>query len=350
MKPSNKILLEVTAWILLFVLFNYIFRTQTRGTALLLSTEVTLWMLLLAKVNSRILLPQLLRPGLRFQYIFLVVVMLILTILFTKFVLLTSFNFYTFSDVHSTNIELVSRKRVNGVVVLLINVFVVFWTTVVYIYEKNAADREWLFQVQLEKKNAELKLLQTQVSPHFLFNSLNNLYSVLILQPEKSKDHVERLISLMRYLTYDQTNDKIPLKKELDFIDDYIFFQHEKDDRRYEVIQHVSVQNTHALIEPRILISFIENAFKHAYDPEGKSRIELSILQEGNDFIFEVINDCSDFENNQQKNGYFGMGLRNSEEIISFVYQDRHELVTEQTAGTYSVKLKLKDLFSYAQT
>lgn len=350
MKRRNKILLEISGWILLFGFFNYVFRTQTPMTAVLLSTEVTIWILLLSKVNSKVLLPQLLKPGLRFIYISLVIFMVIMTFVFTKYFLLTTFNSYTFSDVQSLNVEFVSRKGINLVVILLFTIFIVFSNTVIYIYRKNAEDRELMLQVQLEKKNAELKLLQTRVSPHFLLNSLNNLYSVLILRPEQSKDHVERLISLMRYLTYDQANDKIPLKKEIDFIEDYIFFQNEKDDQRYEVTQHIAINNPFALIEPRILTSFIENAFKHSYHPERKSRIELSIVQEENDFVFEVINDCSDFKNSKNQNGYFGMGLKNIEEIISFVYKDRYELITVQKEGKYWVKLKLNNLFKHAQT
>ncbi len=154
---------------------------------------------------------------------------------------------------------------------------------------RNERQKRELIESQL---STELKFLKTQVNPHFLFNTLNNLFSIA----QKNKDEetangISKLAGLMRYMLYDSTVTKVPLEKEIKNITDYITLAKLRYTRE-EVIVNISEKGelSKVLIAPMILLPFIENAFKHGVDIEKTTTISIEIEAAGDKIIFQCIN------------------------------------------------------------
>ena len=305
------------------------------------------WLILLAKINTKWLVPLVLIKGKKVLFIALIMLTSFLSVIITRKIILTEFSGgYIFENVRLSEVSITSRKGIHTTVIQLASLATLLSTTIIQIYKKNRETEKQMAQVALAKKEAELKLLRTQFNPHFLLNTLNNLYSVAITKPAKSTAHIERLISLMKYLTYDLTDDRIELIKELDFIDDYIFFQTEKDSERFNVKKTISIAQPNAKIEPRILIPFVENAFKHAYHPEKKAQIQLNCVQVAHHLEFTITNTTSDFVRNKKEEGYFGLGVDSTIQLLDSVYGQNKNIEVRSEEYVYSVKLTINNIFS----
>ncbi|MCK5702992.1 MAG: histidine kinase, partial [Cyclobacteriaceae bacterium] len=123
--------------------------------------------------------------------------------------------------------------------------------------EKEAAD------LKSENLNSELKFLRSQINPHFLFNALNNIYSLSLIKSEKTPDVILKLSDMLRYIIYDCNGDRVPLGKEINYIKNYIDLQKLKDDQMTNIEVNFEDTDLKCMIAPMILIPFIENSFKH---------------------------------------------------------------------------------------
>lgn len=348
MKTGTKLLIEVTIWVLTYLLLLFLFRTQRPEIQQLIAIECILWLYFVTFINSTVFIPKFLINGKRIVYLLLTFLVLILSFVIARRFLLTEQNGYLYHHIKSPDPSLSSRRGIHMTVFQLLTIAFFLGSTVIQVYKKNKQTQEEMMQVALEKKDAELKLLRTQFNPHFLLNALNNLYSVVIIRPDHSKKHIERLISLMKYLTYDQTDNAIPLSKELNFIDDYIFFQVEKEKQRFEVQKNFDIKDTESGIEPRVLIPFVENAFKHSYHPEKMSRIEINCIQQTNDLAFSIINSKSNFTHGKKEQGYFGVGVDSTQQILQSVYGNMCQITFGNDDKTYSVEIIFKNFFQHA--
>lgn len=183
----------------------------------------------------------------------------------------------------------------------------------------------------LQKENTfyKLRYFRTQLSPHFLFNTLNSIYSLSLSKTDKVPEVVIRLADIMRFLIYECTEDKIPLDKEIEFIRNYI----EIERIRYDAdIQFTVEGNTESvMIEPFLFISFIENGFKHAIDNSfAKPFIYITLKVNPNQIALNVINNTSlELENQAKK--IQGKGLVNSKTVLELLYPDAYALDIIQT-------------------
>lgn len=190
---------------------------------------------------------------------------------------------------------------------------------------------------ELEKNNfeAELKNLKSQLNPHFLFNTLNNIYSLIAFSPEKAQQSVHELSKLLRYVLYDNNQHFVALGKELDFIHNYIELM------RLRLPAHVDVKvelppagNEDVRIAPLLFISLIENAFKHGVSHTAPSFIHIAVRREEDDKITCTIQNSYFPKNGQDKSGS-GIGLANMEKRLELLYPDRHLLRCEQVGDRY---------------
>lgn len=181
-------------------------------------------------------------------------------------------------------------------------------------------------QITLDKTAAELTLLRNQLQPHFLFNVLNNLLSMVDqAKNPRLADSLDRLSGLLRYVVYDISDQRVPVQKEIDFIRNYAELQllrFEKDEVDFEL--NLTGMYNEQLIEPGIFISFIENAFKYGTEPEQKSRIDANFdLSEPKKVFFSITNPIFRIT---EPNHHTGIGLVNTKERLALVYPDRHYL------------------------
>lgn len=195
-------------------------------------------------------------------------------------------------------------------------------------------------QSELKLREAELKLLKGQINPHFLFNTLNNLYSLSLEKSDKTPDLLIRLSDMLSYITYDCASDKVPLTKEVDFISNYIELQKV----RYETCRisfAVTGELDNKQIAPMILHTFVDNSFKHGTDIDSENTwIHITITAKDEFLFLAVINSIrSDYEN---KKDHTGIGLDNTNKRLDLLYPDKYDLVVNDSNEKYSVFLKLE--------
>jgi hypothetical protein len=198
--------------------------------------------------------------------------------------------------------------------------------------------RERMYSFQQDKVNAELSGLKAQINPHFLFNSLNSLYALSVKKDERMGDAIINLAGLMRYIIKDATEDKIPLQRELDYITNYIELQQSRIGDT-AIVQFSKRGEAEQLeITPLILITFIENAFKHGVNPEERSEIDIAIDVHDSEITLKVTNNKV---HNQSPEASMGIGLRNTQRRLDLLYADRHKLTIHENALVYMVHLSI---------
>jgi LytS/YehU family sensor histidine kinase len=192
--------------------------------------------------------------------------------------------------------------------------------------------------VETHKITAELSFLKAQLNPHFLFNSLNSIYSLANKKSDHTTDAIVTLSELMRYMIYETDKEFVSLQKEIDYIKNYISLQNLrlKDSSGLRFNVHGNLDQK---IEPLLLISFIENAFKYGTDYTGKTNINIKIIVEENNLTLKVSNYISLKEKNNPKSGF---GIQNVESRLNLLYPNSHTLKIEELDNLYKVELLLK--------
>jgi len=199
--------------------------------------------------------------------------------------------------------------------------------------------------IKAEQKESELNLLQSQLSPHFLFNVLNNLYGISIEEHQRIPGLLLKLSNLLRYSVYGSGKQFVPLKDELEYVKNYIEFEQIRiSDRLLLTTDIEQVNDVNISIAPLVLIVFVENAFKHAKNSLTQ-KIDISIsLNISGDFIcFKVSNSCQNPEVEDaglRENS--GLGLANTIKRLHLLYGDDHNLIQEKSAERYQIELRLK--------
>jgi sensor histidine kinase YesM len=210
--------------------------------------------------------------------------------------------------------------------------------------------RDYLMEMrkkkEIENKNmeAELCMLATQLHPHFLFNTLNNLYSLSLSGSPKTSVSLQKINGLMKYILYECGQPEINIKKEINLIDNYLELEKLRYDKRLKVSFVNNVQNNDLLIAPMILFTFVENCFKHGSSKAtGSSYINIMVSTTESNLIFHAENSIPDFIDNK-KNGHAGLGLENVKKRLAFLYPDRHSLEISHEVNRFRVELTIKNL------
>lgn len=195
--------------------------------------------------------------------------------------------------------------------------------------------------LEKEKLETELKFLKTQIHPHFFFNTLNNLYSLVLRKSDKAPDVVLMLSELMRYVLYDSNAPKVSLEKELKHIGNYINLEKLRLPTGSELKFDVAGNTSIMAIEPMLLIPIIENCFKHVSSAsDGKCWIHISIDVADNQLT--LITENSTEGSAVQEEDRQGVGLRNVQRRLELLYPERYELKVISDGFSYLCKLKLQ--------
>lgn len=194
---------------------------------------------------------------------------------------------------------------------------------------KHFDEENLIASLQKDNANFKLKYLRSQLNPHFLFNTLNSIYSLSLQKSDKTPEVIVKLSDLMRYMIYDCDEEKISLNKEIEFIRNYIDI--EKVRYKADVRFSVEGETEGIMIEPFLFISFIENGFKHAFiNSYNDAFIYVTIKVTPGQIILNVINNTNiDLETQSKK--IYGTGIRNSKSLLELVYPDSYALDIIQT-------------------
>lgn len=197
--------------------------------------------------------------------------------------------------------------------------------------------------INLEKDNIRLELdyLKSQVNPHFLFNVLNSIYSIVIDSEPRAAQIVLKLSDLMRYSLYEASNDRVPLQKEIQFIRDYVELEKIRHKKSTRINFHVEGNPDGLQVPPFLLITFVENAFKHGVSSTIKSSwVEINLSIQNGVLEFKVEN--SKPEKLKQDNTQGGIGLWNVRKRLDLLFPNKYQLSIENNASTYQVQLSIQ--------
>lgn len=194
-------------------------------------------------------------------------------------------------------------------------------------------------QSEQDRLQTELSYLKAQINPHFLFNTLNSIYSLAIEKSDATADAIVQLSSFMRYVIRDAQNDLVPLNKELDYIGQYVALQKIRLDDTVQVQYQSSGVASQQTIAPLLLISFIENAFKYGVNPEGQSTIVIRVTVKGNQLQLFVYNQKVRTSPSDENAG--GIGLRNTKARLELLYSNRYKLDIQDSEDTFTINLTL---------
>jgi two-component system, LytTR family, sensor kinase len=208
------------------------------------------------------------------------------------------------------------------------------WLTMAELQQK-------LLQVEKENIDIELKALKSQINPHFLFNTLNSIYSLSLDKDERLPQTVLKMSGIMRYYLYESKEDFVPLQKEIQVLNDYIDLQRIRSSEKLQVKKTISVDGENKCIAPLLLLTFVENAFKHgAKSSTAESFINIRIALKEENFYFSIQNNKG-LVDDVPGNNYSGLGLQNVKRRLELIYPSKYQLQIDDTDKVFSVTLKL---------
>ena len=340
----TSIIVQTTVWLVLFGFLLFMGgQFNTWITALYKAALIIGLLVILTYVNAFVLIPKLFNS----QWIIIYFITISCLILFSIYIS-NNFIFKDYTDIKITMFNKLNnqKKVVDGSIlfqplILILSISSFFISSIVVLIKEINTQKRKQLEIEIEKKSSELKILSSQFSPHFLLNSLNNLYSISKLKPHKVSEHIERLSSLLTNIIYEHKDEKITIEKEIDFIENYTYFQQEKADDLFEVTKNFEQVDKLLQIEPRLLIPFVENAFKYAYHPSKTMKVDLSMESDGNEFHFKISNDISNYERREKEDGYFGVGIDSVKQLLENQYPNKHQLEITDRDRKYTVSLKI---------
>ncbi|MCR5574771.1 MAG: histidine kinase [Bacteroidaceae bacterium] len=193
--------------------------------------------------------------------------------------------------------------------------------------------------MQQKKTEAELVWLKNQLNPHFLFNTLNNISSLVQIDADVAQDNITRLSSLLRYALYESNKPLVPLRDEVSFMENYINLMKLRCNERTTVDTQFEVPKQSVDIAPLLFISLLENAFKHGTSNHLPSFIKAQLQVIDGTIVFTC--DNSNFPNEEKRTGK-GVGLENLRRRLELLYPDRHEYIHTLENNVYHVEVKIK--------
>lgn len=188
-----------------------------------------------------------------------------------------------------------------------------------------------------EQFKTELAFLKSQVNPHFLFNTINDIYSLTQRQSEEAPDALLKLSELLRYMLRESDEAHVPLNKEIEYLENVIELQRIGQKGMSFINFKVNGQVSDQKIAPLILINFIENAFKHGVFKDADEPIEIELDVNGGQFRLHIKNKV----NTMRKDKTGGIGLTNVKRRLALIYPQKHELLIDQQNSTFTVDLKI---------
>ena len=194
-------------------------------------------------------------------------------------------------------------------------------------------------QLESEHLKSELDFLKAQINPHFLFNTINNIYVLIEEDKKLASLTLLRFSELLRYQLYDCNAGKMPVSKEIEFLNNFIRMEQLRTGDQVLVELQMDPEPGYFEIAPFILLPFVENAFKHvSHDDARKNTIFINSHMDQGVFHFSVINSCDD---RPETAGRSGIGLANVKRRLELIYPDKYELDIQKKNGFHQINLKL---------
>lgn len=229
------------------------------------------------------------------------------------------------------------RNRADIVSIIL---FITVWSlgTAICIIRQWRITEQKMIQAEADKANAELSFLKAQINPHFLFNTLNNIYSLAITKDDNAAASIMKLSNIMRYVTDDVHEDFVPLDNEIEYLDDYIDLQKMRLGSTTIIDFSVQGNTSTKKIAPLLLMTFIENVFKYGISKHEASVITIKITATETSIDFFCQNRLFEKKRNIERTG---IGLSNTRQRLQHLYMNKHVLNIDEGNNLFTVQLSL---------
>ena len=196
-----------------------------------------------------------------------------------------------------------------------------------------------MVQIAREKAEAELNFLKSQINPHFIFNSLNAVYFLIAKENQEARGALQKFSDMLRYQLYETNGKSIPIEKELSFIRDYMELQQLRLDEKYDIQLRLDESVKGFMIEPLLLISFVENACKHvSHHQQKRNLIKVEATLKEDLFCFRVTNSK---ENASPGSTPGGIGLNNIKRRLELLYPGKYDLFIQNSDDMFLVNLQI---------
>lgn len=190
-----------------------------------------------------------------------------------------------------------------------------------------------------ERVKSELAFLRNQLSPHFFMNTLNNIHALVDINAEEAKESIIRLSKLMRHLLYDSDQERIPLIKEIEFIESYVDLMKLRFSEKVKIDFTFNFTESNILLPPLLFTSLIENAFKYGISYQNDSFIDIQLSSTENELSFSIRNSIAEAINTDENNS--GIGLENTRKRLDLIYGNNYQLNITNVGDIFTVQLKL---------
>ena len=203
----------------------------------------------------------------------------------------------------------------------------------------------WYEELKLKEEllkrthSMELELVKSQLDPHFLFNSLNNIDVLITKDPEEASEYLKKLSDILRFMLYQTKDEEIPLCEELEYIEQYIELQKIRTANTNYVNYQVSGSPEQKKVAPMVFIPFIENAFKHATNKKVDHAVDIDIQIDDHAINFQCQNKFQPHKS--ETNGYHGLGNELIQRRLNLLYPEKHTLEVDRQHDTYRVALTI---------
>ncbi len=204
----------------------------------------------------------------------------------------------------------------------------------------------WIMDQQIkseliyQNQQSELALLRSQINPHFLFNTLNNIYSLVYTKSDDAPRAMTKLSDIMRYMLYEATTEKVMLDKEINHLRSYIELLLLRLPGKKFIEFNVDGNTENKHIAPMLLFPFVENAYKHCNKKSPAPGIKITLEVREDLLTYTVINSIKK-ESDISENDEGGIGLKNIRRRLELLYPDRHELIISETTTHFSIELRI---------
>lgn len=339
------IIVHIAAWACFFLL-PFVFFLRPRDPNFQVSTPVVsmlislnLYLLIFYYFNTELLIPKLLVHKKWLWY-----TLAILACLFAYVQIPKLFEDAIRADLPEKVARRIARARrttwrnpFNGTTAVFFLVFTV--GTCIKLIQQWLSSEQNRREIENDKLNTELSFLKSQINPHFLFNTLNNIYSLAVAKSDATAPAVMKLSSIMRYVISDTKQHWVPLEKEIQFVQHYIDLQKVRLTEKVKIDFIVSGPVEGKQVPPLLFIPFVENAFKYGISTKENSHIIIKVEVEGKEIKLMVDNLMITHE--KELNGNTGIGLKNTKRRLELLYPEGHQLNVKKQDKHFIVDLTL---------
>lgn len=328
-KNKRQFFIHIFIWGILYSVILFFIYAEIKDITLKVCLRIT-FTAVIFYTNYSLLVPYFLLKKKILPYLFCVVILLLISYLIIL-------NVFGFEFYDSRN--LLDKRPSKFTIIIFFNSVIIIIGTIIRLYEQWIENDRINKEIEVKKNKTELESLKNQLNPHFLFNSLNSIYSLSTKKSNDTPEAVIMLSELMRYMLYKANDKKVFLKDELQYIENYIKLQHIRIAKNKNVKINIKGVISTQKISPLLFISYIENAFKYGTDFNGNTEIEIDISVKDNELQFKCVNIIGNRSKDEESSG---IGMQNTKNRLELLYPNKHWLTTIENDNKFMVDLKLK--------